>query len=880
MNVGRSLIAGILVLTFFTAAAMIWVMTRNSRIMVDGIDARLVQLNETQKKQLDEMLASQKITLENSAAVQDEESRRIEINISGHFDKMTAGLGKQISEMGETEARLTGENIGGKIQVLVDSFVVTARTLSESLSAYKRSCDVAGIVPDRKTLDMMLTDVLKASPKSLAVWNVWGENALDGKDKEHIDAYQAYVQANGSVPRGADALKMDAAAMNARPSAGETGRYSPWIHRVKTDNGEVIVRDFCQSFLQDTYFRVPYEKGEEYVDPPYKDEGNWVIGLCAPIQTKRRLPDGTEKKEILGVVGFDINVLAFADLLKDAAPLETGYAVFVTPEGLIAGHPDTECITKNVTEIPGGGNDKTAALLKEGKAGFYYDTSFAVKPNEETLKIHVPVTFGSLPVPWTVIVVAEKSKVMAASIKAEQQSEAMHRQMTEQFEQLKKGHVKSNQELESVLTAGGKRLAEDSAANIGELHKNTDEAQSDSLRRALMFGMLVMVIAGFVGILFAGRVNRSITAKDHWYRQVLDTSPTPISVTDTSHKITLANQAACKLLDIGGETPAVGRDWETFWREKTGTDRQSLHHLEQNSQKISQETFSGAVWEIFSDYITDVRGRKIGMMEILQDVSAREHIMHIAEEIETAVKQSVSSVGTIASDAAALSQGAQEQTDRLQAMFTEIRNMAEQIKSTVRDADSANNLTREAVEAAAAGQAQMSRMVISMEQINSTSESTKDVIKTIESIAFQTNLLALNAAVEAARAGAHGKGFAVVAEEVRNLAARSAKAAQETASLLESSNSRIQEGVQIANETSESLNRITVLISESTDKVQAISSLSKEQETAMVSVNSGLEQIDSTVKHNLDTAQRTAAATEQLNSMILNLNKSVRKIKG
>lgn len=55
----------------------------------------------------------------------------------------------------------------------------------------------------------------------------------------------------------------------------------------------------------------------------------------------------------------------------------------------------------------------------------------------------------------------------------------------------------------------------------------------------------------------------------------------------------------------------------------------------------------------------------------------------------------------------------------------------------------------------------------------------------IDDIAFQTNLLALNAAVEAARAGRHGKGFAVVAEEVRNLAGRSAKAA-ETSELIES----------------------------------------------------------------------------------------------
>ncbi|MDF7762255.1 methyl-accepting chemotaxis protein, partial [Kosakonia cowanii] len=71
------------------------------------------------------------------------------------------------------------------------------------------------------------------------------------------------------------------------------------------------------------------------------------------------------------------------------------------------------------------------------------------------------------------------------------------------------------------------------------------------------------------------------------------------------------------------------------------------------------------------------------------------------------------------------------------------------------------------------------QMKNTLDSLSGNSEKITEITSVIEGIAFQTNILALNAAVEAARAGEQGRGFAVVAAEVRNLAQRSASAAQD-----------------------------------------------------------------------------------------------------
>ena len=247
-------------------------------------------------------------------------------------------------------------------------------------------------------------------------------------------------------------------------------------------------------------------------------------------------------------------------------------------------------------------------------------------------------------------------------------------------------------------------------------------------------------------------------------------------------------------------------------------------------------------------------------------------ISNLVSKVRENALQIQSASSQLAAASQSLSDGASMSATSLQEVTDSMNEIQAKTTGNANNAEKARQLSIAATNSSKTGSEHMEEMTSAITEIESSSKEVANIIKTIDNIAFQTNLLALNAAVEAARAGQHGKGFAVVAEEVRSLAAMSAKSANETESLIAGSNLKVNQGASIASTTEESLKEIVEITTKSSAIITDIALASTEQAKEISQTSEGLTKIDRVIQQNTANAEESAAASKQLASQATELS--------
>ncbi|MDR1578491.1 MAG: methyl-accepting chemotaxis protein [Deltaproteobacteria bacterium] len=225
-----------------------------------------------------------------------------------------------------------------------------------------------------------------------------------------------------------------------------------------------------------------------------------------------------------------------------------------------------------------------------------------------------------------------------------------------------------------------------------------------------------------------------------------------------------------------------------------------------------------------------------------------------------------------------LGRGASDNTQAVLAAISSLEDLLGAAKRNADNSERAKKLMDKAKSFVVEANEAMDQISVAMEEIKNSGQASRQIIKSVEEIAFQTNILALNAAVEAARAGEAGVGFAVVADEVRNLANSSSAAARNTNDMLARSVMRINEGAQLVIQAGASFKDLVVTSEDVANLVQSVTEASQTQARAIQDTHQSIAMMDKVTQENAVEAAGAEKISRALNGQARFLSRAVQRI--
>jgi len=255
--------------------------------------------------------------------------------------------------------------------------------------------------------------------------------------------------------------------------------------------------------------------------------------------------------------------------------------------------------------------------------------------------------------------------------------------------------------------------------------------------------------------------------------------------------------------------------------------------------------------------------RKAEMRRLADEFQAA--VGNIVDAVSTSSTELERAAGTLTKNAettqrlsGVVASASEEASANVQSVAVAAEQMTSSVNEIARQVQDSAKIAIEAVQQAEKTDARITELSSAASRIG-------DVVKLITAIAEQTNLLALNATIEAARAGEAGRGFAVVAQEVKALAAQTAKATDEIGTQIANMQSATQDSVGAIKEISGTIGRISEIAA-------AIAAAVEEQGATTQEISRNVQQAahgTAQVAMNITDVNRGASETGSASSQVL-----------
>ena len=592
----------------------------------------------------------------------------------------------------------------------------------------------------------------------------------------------------------------------------KNGYFQPYVSRKDENTFNINILDEWD--VNNSWVKIALDKKDIAITKPYIYEDVLMITISKPI---------FYKEKIVGVVGIDISLDFLIKQMKQIKIFETGYATLIDSYGVIISHPEIKNINKNIKDVTS--NENILEAIEKGKRGEMFSYfSKNLRTNSDSYNFVYPVQFGDTKYYWSFVVSAPQDEYL---------KEAYFIRNFSFISGLCSLLVMIATILFNVKILNKNLLVirDGILSFFSYLNRESTKAELINLDSKDEFGQMAKV------------VNENIVKTQKGIEEDRKLIDETIAVLGEFEQGDL-----CQRLNLSVSNPALMQLKEVL--------NNMASNLENNIDNVLK------VLEQYSNYNylnkIDQKGLKEHLLKLANGVnSLGDSITQMLIDNKTNGLTLGKSSSELLLNVDKLNLSSNEAAASLEETAAALEEITSNVRNNTQNIAQMAKLSSEVTASASQGEKLANETTVAMDEINNQVNLINEAIGVIDNIAFQTNILSLNAAVEAATAGEAGKGFAVVAQEVRNLASRSAEAAQDIKTIVENATIKANQGKSIATNMIGGYKELNHSISQTINLINDIQNASKEQLSGIEQINDAVTQLDRQTQQNASIATQT-----------------------